>query len=341
MSAVITPDVGLEEWATGCVGEVTSVAIRDLVAGNAVRTGPEDAQHVRLLAALEEPLPPILVHRHSMRVIDGMHRVHAAMLRGATHISARYFEGSPDDAFVQAVQANVTHGKPLTLPERAAAARRIIASRGHFSDRTIAKLCGIAPRSVASLRRESAAGAEERRLGRDGRLRPLDPNAGRLRAVEVLQADRSASLREVARRARVSVGTVRDVVRRLDLGQSPLTTARVDSEVGAGPEELDLRETIETDLSADEPAACGALQFDESHERLAALVNDRAFAATTEGQCVVDWLRRHATRGLEFQWLVDAVPLSRTYVVAELAKECVAAWSAIAELAEERARRSR
>jgi len=130
-------------------------------------------------------------------------------------------------------------------------------------------------------------------------------------------------------------------VRRLDLGQSPLTSARMDSEVGARHEELDLRETIETDVSADEHTECGALPFDESHERLAALVNDRAFAATTEGQCVIEWLRRHATRGCEFQWLVDAVPLSRTYVVAELARECVAAWSAIAELAEQRARRSR
>lgn len=33
-------------------------------------------------------MPPIVVHRATMRVIDGMHRVRAAKLRGAAHVAA-------------------------------------------------------------------------------------------------------------------------------------------------------------------------------------------------------------------------------------------------------------
>jgi ParB-like chromosome segregation protein Spo0J len=49
-----------------------------------------------------------------MRVIDGIHRVEAAKLRGAKEIEARLFDGDESASYVLAVQANVTHGLPLS-----------------------------------------------------------------------------------------------------------------------------------------------------------------------------------------------------------------------------------
>src|SRR5437763_15349138 len=56
--------------------------------GMSPRANGEDPDHVRTLAATVNPLPPIVVHRPSMRVIDGLHRVAAARLRGDTRIPA-------------------------------------------------------------------------------------------------------------------------------------------------------------------------------------------------------------------------------------------------------------
>lgn len=88
-----------------------------------------------------------------MRIIDGAHRVRAAQLRGRSHIEARFFDGSAADAFVLAVESNISHGLALTLAERSAAAERILASHPHWSDRAIASSTGLSAHTVASLRR--------------------------------------------------------------------------------------------------------------------------------------------------------------------------------------------
>jgi hypothetical protein len=60
-----------------------------------------------------------------MRVIDGMHRLLAASMNGRDTIEIRLSDGSPQDAFLRAVEANVTHGLPLSQADRRAAAKRI------------------------------------------------------------------------------------------------------------------------------------------------------------------------------------------------------------------------
>jgi hypothetical protein len=57
-------------------------------------------------------LPPLLVDRRSMRVIDGMHRLMAALLKKRETIDVEFFDGSYADAFLLAVEANVAHGLP-------------------------------------------------------------------------------------------------------------------------------------------------------------------------------------------------------------------------------------
>jgi len=65
-----------------------------LLAADSPRLAGEDAEHIWILAASEASLPPILVHHPSMRVIDGMHRLRAAVLRGDEQIAVDYFHGS-------------------------------------------------------------------------------------------------------------------------------------------------------------------------------------------------------------------------------------------------------
>src|ERR1700722_9733664 len=87
--------------------EVTAVSIISLRSGESPRLNGEDKAHIARLAETEGPLPPILVDRRSMRVIDGMHRLMAAALNGQETIDVMFFDGSEPDVFLRAVEENV------------------------------------------------------------------------------------------------------------------------------------------------------------------------------------------------------------------------------------------
>jgi ParB-like nuclease domain len=170
----------------GGVSPTQFVPVGSLRPADSPRLDGEDVEHIQMLAGVETRLPPILVHRATMRVIDGMHRLRAARLRSDEHIEVRFFDGSEQEAFVLGVKANITHGRPLSLLDRTTAAERIMVTHPAWSDRAIAAAAGIGARSVASLRRrlEAEAGDVDEvraRTGRDGRVRPLDSAEGRLR----------------------------------------------------------------------------------------------------------------------------------------------------------------
>lgn len=208
----------------GCIGEATMVPIASLRIGESPRLEGEDKAHVARLAAVEAPLPPVLVHRRTMRVIDGMHRILAASLNGRETIDAEFFEGSLADAFLLAVEANVTHGLPLSYADRRAAAERITKSHPQMSDRAIATSVGLSAGAVAGIRRRSASAVPQpnARVGRDGRVRPLSSAEGRLRAASFITDQPEATLREIARASGVSPGTALDVRRRLESGEDPV-----------------------------------------------------------------------------------------------------------------------
>ncbi|BCL13438.1 hypothetical protein GCM10017556_11770 [Micromonospora sagamiensis] len=69
-----------------------SVPISALLPGYSPRPAGENPEHVQLSAAARD-LPPILVHRSTTRVIDRMHRLRAAKLRGDETIPVSFFEG--------------------------------------------------------------------------------------------------------------------------------------------------------------------------------------------------------------------------------------------------------
>ena len=82
--------------------EIVSVPIAMLLPGESPRLQGPDREHVTRLAEIDRPLPPILVRRSDRRVIDGMHRLHAALIRGQQHIDVEFFDGTAEDAFLRA-----------------------------------------------------------------------------------------------------------------------------------------------------------------------------------------------------------------------------------------------
>ncbi|WP_159001642.1 ParB/RepB/Spo0J family partition protein, partial [Streptomyces sp. SBT349] len=156
--------------------------ISTIVVADTPRGAGSSSAHARVLAETDDDLPPILLHRSTMRVIDGMHRLEAAKICRAETIRARFFDGDEDEAFVLAVESNVKHGLPLSLADRKAAALRIVRAHPDWSDRAVAAIAGLAHKTVGSIRRRASGEVPqlEARVGRDGRVRAVrtGPEAG-------------------------------------------------------------------------------------------------------------------------------------------------------------------
>ncbi|MFJ8752641.1 ParB N-terminal domain-containing protein [Streptomyces sp. NPDC102441] len=193
----------------------------ELCPGEHVRAGGIDQDHVRVLTDCDEELPPIVVQRKTMRVIDGMHRLSAALACGRKEIEVRLVDMSDAEAFLYGVEANIAHGLPLTLSDRRFAARQVMALYPEWSDRAVGRASGLSGKTVSQLRDRTASDApgSQVRIGLDGRARPLDSAARRSAARELITARPEASLREIARQAGISPGTVRRI--RGDMEKTP------------------------------------------------------------------------------------------------------------------------
>ncbi|MEV8401830.1 transcriptional regulator NovG [Streptomyces niveus] len=277
-----------------------------------VRSG-ESTEHIRVLAETDEVLPPIVVHRGTRRVIDGMHRLWAARFRGDESIEVVFVDGSPADVFVLAVELNRAHGLPLTLDERKSAAAQIMDSHPQWSDRKIARTTGLAAGTVASLRSSSSAGTVGRRTGQDGRSRPNDGTDGRRRAAALLAQNPNASLREVTRAAGISVGTASDVRARLRRGE-PALTARQQAV-------LKLR-----------PAAAAQRGGPDYGRVLENLRKDPSLRFTDLGRRLLRLLDGSVPGSVEqIAQIADGVPEHCRTVVVDMARECAAAWQHLAD----------
>ncbi|WP_051820255.1 ParB N-terminal domain-containing protein [Streptomyces flavochromogenes] len=192
---------------------------------------------MRLLAESGTAPPPIIVQRDTLRVIDGVHRVKAARQLGHDTIEARLFDGTDEDAFVLAVELNSSHGLPLSLGDRTAAATRILMTHPAWSDRRVARTTGLSPSTVGNLRKRATVQIEhlDSRTGSDGRERPVNSASGRLKAGRVLTEQPNLSLREVARLAGVAPSTVRDVRDRLLAGEEVVPRQRSGIRPGESP----------------------------------------------------------------------------------------------------------
>jgi hypothetical protein len=220
--------------ASSRTSEPELVEIAQLVFAGSPRSDGEDHAHVERLLEAEWPLPPILVHRPTMRIIDGFHRVRAPKSKGLQQIQTIFLDGSLELAFIVAVEANVTHGLPLSIGDRRAAAARILQTHSDWSDRTIATSTGLSAKTVRAIRFATAENPQlNKRVGKDGRVRPLNAGVGRQHAAQLLASRPNASLREIAKAAGISPGTVRDVRERLRRGEDVVPIPRCQNRVAA------------------------------------------------------------------------------------------------------------
>jgi ParB-like chromosome segregation protein Spo0J len=312
---------------------VHTVPLSELLPADSPRLAGEDENHTRRLAETEAELPPILVHRSTMRVIDGMHRLRAATASGKWEIRVRFFDGDENTAFLHAVRENVTHGLPLTLDDRRAAAQRIISSSPDLSDRAIGTYTGLSDKTVSAIRdRSSAESAQSsKRVGMDGRTRPLNSSEGRRRAVELMTARPDASLRDVASRAGISVGTAHDVRKRMQRGEDPLHTRQSSART-----ERDAPADLPGQIVAARRSARDIADFDP-RPLLESLVQDPAIRQSESGRSLLRWLHAHVVRGADVDQFVDAVPPHRTDCAISVAEQCAGVWHRIADrLAAER-----
>lgn len=283
-----------------------NIALERVVAGPCPRARGLDADHVRTLAELDGQWPPIVINRADGRVVDGHHRLAAARSLGMRSIPAVYYEGPPEATFVEFVRRNVEHGLPLTLAERREAATRILRACSDWSDRRVAKLCALSPRTVATLRPPARSTDVERRIGADGRARPSDPAKVRRAIADVLEARPSASLRAVAEEVGASPETVRSVRRRLEAANTPSPAPAV--EIPTQPVRPESRWWT----------------------------NDSSLTSTGEGRQLAQWLSRS---NIDNGWAthLKAAPLSRVYDLATEARRRAASWVAFAEALEAKA----
>lgn len=201
------------------------VPVSALSPGPHLRQSGTNSAHVQLLfdAATSSELPPILVQEDGWRVIDGAHRLEAARLRGDHTIKARFLDCTDSEALVLAMKANTSHGLPLAKADRLGGAKQVLTDHPDWSDRAIAGITGLSAKTIASLRGRPSGEPDPaiKRIGRDGRQRPVTAGEGRRRAAEYISAHPNAPLRQVARETDVSLGTVHDVSTRLRRGVSP------------------------------------------------------------------------------------------------------------------------
>ncbi|TDB81291.1 streptomycin biosynthesis protein [Actinomadura sp. KC216] len=303
--------------------------ISDLLPADSPRSDREDLEHIRVMAEAGNTLPPIIVHRPTMRVVDGMHRLRAARLRGEDKIAVRFFDGDERDAFVLAVKLNVAHGLPLSAADRAAAARRIIRSHPDWSDRAIAAVAGLSDKTIKEIR--TAAGGEAMkavvRVGRDGRRRPVDSALGRVTASEWIEKRPNASSREIARLAGISPATVRDVRNRLDRGEGPLSASQQRART-----------------KSSEPRAAGRRKGEPLREEsstedfskaLDRLMKDPSLKRTEKGRALLRSLSFHSFLQKHQAQLAEVIPQHQARMVSELARTCASVWLRLAEEAEE------
>jgi hypothetical protein len=289
---------------------ITTVSVDALLPADSPRQAGVDERHVEALAQAPDDLPPILVHRDTMRVIDGTHRLRAAMFLGCDAVRVEFFDGSEQAAFVAAVQANIAHGLPLTLGDRRAAAERLLREHPDWSDRAVAQIAGLAHKTVSAIRRSSEDFPQSNtRLGRDGRLRPTDSAERRSRARQLILDRPEASLREIARA----------------VGLSPTTVLAIRDGV---VDEADWSAPVRPpDQRAAEPSREPEPPNDRLRSLWEALLHDPELRFTDNGRALLRVLQVQAvTNPRNWDKLVCAVPPRHAGTVADLASQCARMW---------------
>jgi ParB-like chromosome segregation protein Spo0J len=311
--------------------QVVMVSTADLRPTDVLRSDGESSEHIQSIAESGSELPPIIVHEPTMRIIDGMHRLKAAMLRGEERIEAQLYKGSVIDAFVIAVQANIMHGLRLSLGDRVRAATRIVSSHPKWSDRAIASVVGLSPNTVAAIRRRCTVHPESpARVGRDGRIRPVSTAARRRLAGELMTRDPDASLRQIAKAVGLAPSTVMDVRARIRAGRDlvPDNQNTTPESRPAAPRRR--RASIANDTDP------GSVTIDRANG-MKFLLRNPSLRFSEKGRLLLRWLETQPNAWADWRRIIDSVPERCFAVVLELARDNAKTWSAIVDRVERRA----
>ncbi len=304
-------------WQTGETEtwQPVPVAVKRLTVGYSPRSRGVSAAHVQRLMETGGDWPPLLVQRRRYMVIDGAHRLAAAQAIGLTTVAVVFFEGSDEEARIEAIRRNRDHGLPLTLPDRKQAAVELIARHADWSDGRLAEICSLSPKTVAALRCVDLGRATppERgsRLGRDGKRHPISTRPTRDRVAQALAEDPGASLRAIAARVGVSPETVR-TVRRATFPPAPVVEPASDR------------------LPTIDPELLGTGSGRNPWSR------DRALTSTEDGAHFANWFDRYEVDEAALWEHPRAVPKSRTYLVVDEARRRARFWADFADRVEGR-----
>lgn len=274
------------------------------------RQVPVDWEHVDALREVLDDLPAIVVDRRTMAVVDGIHRLEALRSSGRSAGKVRLFDGDEFETLALAVSANTSHGKPLSRAERSEAAQLLLACSPESSDRRIGQICGLSHSTVARLRQAAGMTPPATRVGRDGRRRPLHPEAARTKVEDAIVGDGDLSIREAARVAGVAPSTAQRVAKKL---RSPRLTSGINSPKGAAPT---LTPTLHKLSTSD------------------------GFGVSAELAFVNEWLDRTALSAADVRSCLSMTPLVRVYEVADECRRRALAWADLASGLEDRARLS-
>jgi ParB-like chromosome segregation protein Spo0J len=307
---------------------VTRVEISSLTLADSPRLSGINLEHVEALAATQNPLPPIIVHRPTMRIVDGAHRLKAAIRRGEQTIAVRFFDGSDADAFVLAVKLNVTHGLPLALADRKRAAERIISSHPQWSDRRVASVTGISPGTVSDVRKRLGNESERTgsRIGQDGRVRPLDGSAGRRLAGQLMREKPHLSLRQVAQAASISPETARDVRNRLRNGED-LIPGRRRKDAVAAEAVTDRRSEVTSLALARPPIRPQRAPVPDRTAVVNRLKADPALRYSQTGRNLLRLLTLHTVWIDEWEGIIKNLPPHCSGIIVDLAQQFSDLWA--------------
>ncbi|WP_221349890.1 streptomycin biosynthesis protein [Streptomyces beigongshangae] len=262
-----------------------------------------------------------------------MHRLAAARARGDRTISAYLLEVPERSLFTVAVSLNISHGKPLTHSDRLAAAVRILKENPALSDRYVASVTALSPRTVSRVRRSTVEVAHLNiRIGLDGKQRRADVDgvaSGRQHAGKLMMERPGASLREIAQAAGISLGTAHDVKKRIALGRDPVPEGR-----GARP----VRPGKEEDGRRPQRGAADGPSVREPTELLDRLRRDPALRLSQTGRFLLRCFAVHDVDSSTWSRLAATIPPHSAGGVASLARACADRWIRFADNVEREAR---
>jgi ParB-like chromosome segregation protein Spo0J len=324
------------------------VPVESLLLADSPRLKGLSHDHIQALAESMTEFEPILVQRDAGRVVDGMHRLQATILRGEHDIAVRYVEGTLAELFILSVKANISHGLPLTLKDRKAAVVRILAYQPHWSDRAIAAVAGVSPKTVGAARgrlsnEESPHSNQSTvRVGRDGRARPVDMPERREKALALLAEQPDVTLREIAEEAGVSISTVhrmRQGLRSCPAAPIPDKRTPASSTAASANKETSIiaPRTVATPQQGPRLASVPNSSGQPSRETARApvramdiLSNDPSIRFTDSGRALLRWLNGQAQGLAAGERLIAAVPPHCVRSVAEVAGHYAREWERLA-----------